>query len=178
MANKHRNRVSIYSREANPEVDGYLLRKSYGYAATLVECNQARWLVPGVSVQLTSATVMDGPRSDDGDSNLRSDGARGEITRRESELNAAYVVGETRERNGLDSDGICRQRYIRVAHQKVVRWPDVHERRAVTIHAGKAWIPDEKASRKRAEDRRIESLSMRHLEQQQANQRLRAAGVA
>lgn len=106
-----------------------------------------------------------------GDENIPTDGAHGDISARESALNAEY-------RRELNTGSTCQPRHIRAAHQKVVRWPDVYDRRAVTIHAGKAWIPDVQASRKRAEDRRIESLSLRHAEQQQANQRLRAAGVA
>jgi hypothetical protein len=38
------------------------------------------------------------------------------------------------------------------ARIRVDRWPEVHDRRAVTIHAGKVWIPDQKAGAKRASE--------------------------
>lgn len=61
------------------------------------------------------------------------------------------------------------------AKQRLHSWPGEHDTFAPTIHAGKAFIPSQQVIRARAEQRRIESLSLRHAEQQQANQRLRAA---
>lgn len=107
---------------------------------------------------------------DDGDAHLQSDGSRGDISARESDLNAEY-------RRELNTGSICQPRRIRVAHQKVANWPVVHDRRSVTVHAGKVFIPDPQASRIRAEQRLAESLALRHGERQAARKSLKAANI-
>jgi hypothetical protein len=63
----------------------------------------------------------------------------------------------------------------RVSQQRVEPWPDVHDTHAVTVQAGKVFIPSQQAVRARSEQRLKESTIARLAEQQQAAMRLRNA---
>lgn len=90
------------------------------------------------------------------------------ITRSEMERNAEY-------RRRLNNGTLSQPRGVRLAHQKVLHWPEVHDHNAVTIIAGGCvWQPAEKASKARAKQRAREHAVKRHAEQQQTAARIEA----
>ena len=137
------------------------MRKSVSYVADLIARKQA-FEVKGRGVQLFAPKERE---ELDGDAGLRSDNRRGDLKKSDAELNAEFTYPH-------DPRFSYHRRAVRLAHQKVVAWPHHHDRRAVTISAGRAFIPSEKDAKRRASERLRENAQLRREEKAAATQSL------